>query len=472
MLRNEVQIARGYEFAEVDQLQVEPRPDVLPANAEQRERYVRALAGEATIYGLPSVYQYAQMVGQAVDQSSPSFTGFNRWYHQRDVATPEFRVFKTPNVDTLYSNAWLDLSEGPVSVRVPQIRDRYYTLHFLDAFSNSTNLSSRTVGEKGGDFFVTPPGWEGDVPAGMTRFRVASPYMWILMRILVRPSAEDVEAVRGLQDAVEITPAGDVGQSDFVIASPEAAETDWRSFFAVLDSSLRLNGHPVHEDAYVYRFRSIGLGGPQPLRVDALDSATRRGLETGFADAMQLLQGARSQYAGAVGDTGWISGSGGEDGFNYLRRAIRNLIGTGGNLSEEKVFYAVHATPSGEPLDASTTSYVVRLDPPPPVDGHWSLTLYPTATGLLYPNEIDRYAIAATTPALEYDADGSLTVVIGHERPTNAANWLPAPAGRFYLDLRTWGPSAEVYRREWRPGPVTPVAVTAADTQATSVTSN
>ena len=81
---------------------------------------MRALAAEATVYGLPSVYQYAQMIGQAVDESSPSYTGFNRWYHQRDVATPEFRVFKTPNVDTLYSNAWLDLSEGPVRVRVPR----------------------------------------------------------------------------------------------------------------------------------------------------------------------------------------------------------------------------------------------------------------------------------------------------------------------------------------------------------------
>jgi hypothetical protein len=457
MSQNEVQIARGYEFADVDQLQVEARPDVVPENAGHRERYVRALAAEAAVYGLPSVYQYAQMIGQAVDESSPAFTGFNHWNHQRDVATPEFRVFKTPNVDTLYSNAWLDLSEGPVRIRVPRIQARYYTLHFLDAYSNSTNLSSRTVGEAGGDFLVTPPGWEGEVPDGLTRFRVASPYMWILMRILVRPSPGDVEEVRALQDAVEITPAAHPGRNDFVVVSPEAAEADWRSFFSVLDSSLRLNGHPVHEDAYVYRFRSIGLGGPEPIRIDELDEAMRRGLEAGFTDAMELLQGARSQYAGAVGDTGWISGSGGEDGFNYLRRAIRNLIGTAGNLSEEKVFYAVHATPSGEPLDASTTSYVVRLDPPPPVEGHWSLTLYPTATGFLYPNEIDRYAIAATTPEMEYEADGSLTVVIQHERPANAANWLPAPAGQFYLDLRTWGPRAEVYRREWQPGPVTPV---------------
>jgi hypothetical protein len=451
----EAQVARGYEFSDVDQFQVEARADVVPANAASRERYARALAAEATIYGLPSVYQYAQMVVQAVDASSPTYTGFDAWYHQRDVATPEFDVFKTPNVDTLYSNAWLDLTEGPALIRLPPIRSRYYTLHFLDAYSNSTNLSSRTVGEEGGEFLVTPPDWDGSVPAGATRFRVASPYMWILMRILVHQSPEDVQEVRAVQDAVEIAPAAGVGRGDFVATSPEAAESDWRSFFAVLDFSLRANGHPVHEDAYVYRFRSIGLGGPRPLQLDTLDHGTRRGLETGFADAMELIRGARSQYADAVGDTGWISGSGGEDGFNYLRRAIRNLIGTGGNVTAEKIFFAAHTTASGEPLDASKTSYLVRLDPPPPVDGHWSLTLYPTATGLLYPNEIDRYAIAATTPGLEYDADGSLTVLIQHERPSNAANWLPAPAGEFYLDLRTWEPRAEIRRREWQPGPVT-----------------
>jgi hypothetical protein len=92
------------------------------------------------------------------------------------------------------------------------------------------------------------------------------------------------------------------------------------------------------------------------------------------------------------------------------------------------------------------------------VDGHWSLTIYPTETGLLYSNEIDRYAIAATTSGLEYGPDGSLTVLIRHARPDNTANWLPAPRGEFYLDLRTWEPRAEIRNREWRPGPVTPIA--------------
>jgi hypothetical protein len=454
--RRAAQIARGFDFGEVDQLQIDPRPDVVPANERAREAYARRLAAEATIYGLPSVYQYAQMYVQAVDESSPAYTGFDTWYHQREVATPEFDVFKTPNVDTLYSNAWLDLTEGPALIRVPPIRSRYYTLHFLDAYSNATNLSSRTVGEGGGDFLVTPPRWNGDVPRGATRFRVASPYMWILMRILVGESPGDVDEVRALQDAVEITPTAAVGASEFVVTSPEAAESDWRSFYAALDFSLRANGQPVHEDAYVYRFRSIGIGGRTALDVDALDGATRRGLESGFAEGMEAIESSRAQFAEPVGDTGWISGSAGEDGFNYLRRAIRNFIGTGGNLSAEKVFFFTNRTRAGEPLDASKTSYTITLDPPPPVDGHWSLTIYPTATGLLYPNELDRYAISATTSGLEYGEGGSLTIRVRHDRPDDMANWLPAPRGEFYLDLRTWEPRTEVRNGTWQPGPVTP----------------
>jgi len=290
----QLQLVRGYEFSDVDQFQIEGRPDVVPEHRGSRTAFARMLAMDATIYGLPSVYQYAQMFVQAVDETSPTYTGFDVWFHQRDVSTPEFDAFKTPNVDTLYSNAWLDLSEGPALIRIPPIRSRYYTLHFLDAYSNSTNLSSRTVGPNGGDFLVTPPSWDGTIPAGVTRFRVATPYMWILMRMLVRESVADVEEVRALQDGVEISAMAGVGNGDFVPVSPEAVESDYKSFFLALDSTLRANGHPVHEDAYVYRFRSIGLGANRPLDFDALDEATRAGMEAGFGGAMEVVTGARA----------------------------------------------------------------------------------------------------------------------------------------------------------------------------------
>ena len=90
--------------------------------------------------------------------------------------------------------------------------------------------------------------------------------------------------------------------------------------------------------------------------------------------------------------------------------------------------------------------YTLTFETPPPVDGHWSLTMYPQATGLLYPNEIDRYAVGATTDGL-VSADGIITILIQHDRPDTPGNWLPVPAEPFYVDLRMWEPRPEATRR-------------------------
>jgi hypothetical protein len=444
----------SYDVTEVDQFQAESRPDLRPTDRAAQHAWARLLAADATIYGLPSVYQYAQMYDQAVDPASDKYTGFDVFLHQREMATPAFTAFKTPNVDTLYSNAWLDLTGGPAIVRVPPMGDRYYTLQFLDMYSNATNLSSRTVGPEGGEFLVVPPAWSGEAPDGLQVFRVASPYMWILMRILVREVDGDVDVVRSLQERVTIEPTGPIGLGRFVATSAASVETDWQAFFEVLDACIRANGNPIEEDALTYRFRSIGIGGPEPLDLGAQDEATRAGMEAGFTDAMAILAASRPQVGEPVEGTGWVTGTAGECGFNHLRRALLNVVGTGGNVLDEKKFYAAFTSATGEPLDGSTSDYTVRFDPPPPVAGHWSLTMYPVSTGLLYANEIDRYAVAATTPGLRFDPDGSLTVHIGHRRPSDVANWLPAPSEPFYLDIRTWDPSPEVRNGEWRPGAI------------------
>src|SRR3712207_6312599 len=91
-------VLRSYDLLAVDQLELPPAPDILPADAAHRRSYARMLAMDATIYGLPSVYQYVQLYEQAVDRSNPSYTGFNAFLHQREVSTPSFTAFKTPNV--------------------------------------------------------------------------------------------------------------------------------------------------------------------------------------------------------------------------------------------------------------------------------------------------------------------------------------------------------------------------------------
>jgi hypothetical protein len=450
-----------YDLSAVDQVDFEARPDLRPVDDDARRAVVRMLAMDATIYGLGSVYQYVQLYDQAIDRGSAAYTGFDRFEHQREMTTPEFDVFKTPNVDTLYSNAWLDLTGGPAVVTIPAMGDRYYTLHFLDLYANATNLSSRTVGPGGGTFLVAPPSWNGDAPAGMTVFRVATPIMWILMRILVRDDrAGDDDVVRTLQDGVTVEP-WPVGRPSRVDAGALPAvtvaesESDWRAFFGALDAVIRLAGVPVAEQAYVYRFQALGIGGPDPFDPDALDATSAAAAGEGFADALAVLAAVRKQVGEPVGSTGWVTGTAGQCGFNYLRRALQNFVGTGGNVLAEKKFYAAFTSCDGAPLDASRADYRVRLAPPPPVAGHWSLTMYPVSTGLLYANEIERYAVSATTPGMRLDPDGALTIEISHEPPADGpANWLPAPAEPFYLDIRTWDPSAEVRDGTWQPGPI------------------
>ena len=99
-------------------------------------------------------------------------------------------------------------------------------------------------------------------------------------------------------------------------------------------------------------------------------------------------------------------------------------------------------------LDGNTT-YLMRFEPGdlPPVDAFWSITMY-DADRFLYPNPWQRYSIGDRTPGLQPDPDGGLTLRLSHAVPPDTSNWLPAPAGSFYLILRMYCPRAEA--RTWR----------------------
>jgi hypothetical protein len=127
-----VQPAPSYRLQDVDQFDPILTGDVLPKDPAARRSQARALAMEAVLYGLPSVYQYREMYAQALNRDGPRYVGFNRFVHDRDLAGPDYRAFKSPNSDTLYSNAWLDLTGGPVLIETPDVPLKYYPLNFLD----------------------------------------------------------------------------------------------------------------------------------------------------------------------------------------------------------------------------------------------------------------------------------------------------------------------------------------------------
>ena len=74
------------------------------------------LAADTYIYGYPLVYNLDEIAkfpagtsGLLVRQAAP----YNAFGHVRELATPE-TDFVTPNNDTLYLGAAVDLSDGPL----------------------------------------------------------------------------------------------------------------------------------------------------------------------------------------------------------------------------------------------------------------------------------------------------------------------------------------------------------------------
>jgi hypothetical protein len=401
------------------------------------------------------VLQYVHLYEQAVDRSNPHFTGFAAFRHDRELAGPGYAAFKTPNVDTLYSNAWLDLSAGPVMVDVPAFGSRYYTLNFLDMYSNATNISTGTAGGHGGRYLVATTDWNGEIPPDSTVFRVATGWMWLLLRIFVE-GPQEVPVGRDLQDAVRLTAlsAGATPSRRFPAATVDSVRSDWRSFFQVLDFVLNTTAHPDQEDALVYRFQALGLGTGETWQPDSLDAADQAGMAAGYRDALDAVVSARSSLGVPIPGIGWSRGRPAAYGFNYLRRAATNHVGLGATVVQENQAFMCWFDSAGSPLDGTRGAYELAIPTPPPVDAFWSLTAYDASTLELYPNEIDRYVISNRTPGTRYDEDGTLRVRLATARPDSTENWLPVPAGHFYLCIRAYLPRPELLHGDWTPEPV------------------
>jgi hypothetical protein len=98
-----------------------------------------------------------------------------------------------------------------------------------------------------------------------------------------------------------------------------------------------------------------------------------------------------------------------------------------------------------------TRRYVLQFDAGklPPVATFWNLAMYGSDM-LFVENDFGRYSFGSTTDGLKTAPDGSLTIVIQKDKPSDASNWLPAPAGNFNLTKRLYGPQTPVLDGSYR----------------------
>jgi hypothetical protein len=136
------------------------------------QQEAQGIAVEAYLYFYPLVsVDLTRRVATNVEAGKvPGFGPVNMFHSFAAFPTADFKTVVRPNFDTLYSSAFLDMTKEPVVVSAPDTNGRYYLLPMLDMWSDVfASPGWRTTGTQAGNFLITPPAWNGDVPSGMTR---------------------------------------------------------------------------------------------------------------------------------------------------------------------------------------------------------------------------------------------------------------------------------------------------------------
>jgi len=109
------------------------------------------------------------------------------------------------NHDTLATGGWLDLSQEPQVLHVPDFSGRYYSVQFTDPFNvNFAYVGTRTTGTQAGDYLISGPGWQGQVPGGLTQISSPNNSVLVLGRVLVY-SDSDLSTAYDLARQIQLT---------------------------------------------------------------------------------------------------------------------------------------------------------------------------------------------------------------------------------------------------------------------------
>src|SRR5512132_2327464 len=151
-----------------------------PVTAEISTEEAHAIGVDAYLYFYPLVTMDLTRKQLTNVEPRPGALGapMNTFANVSEYPTADMKVVVRPNFDTLYSSAWLDLTNEPVIVSAPDTGGRYYLLPMLDMWTDVfASPGWRTTGTQAGNFLVAPLGWTGTVPADMTRIGAPTPYV-------------------------------------------------------------------------------------------------------------------------------------------------------------------------------------------------------------------------------------------------------------------------------------------------------
>lgn len=420
----------------------------------QRDKIAAGAA--AYLYGYPLV-----IMDITRSQAAQVFGPENQLRRVRQFPDASFQVVVRPNVDTLYTTAFIDMAQGPWVFEMAANDQRYEVMPFMDAWTNVfASPGTRVSGTGGGRYLLAGPAWRGTVPQGMQLLQSPTRIVWLIGRTQTNGAA-DYPLVHRLQDGLTLHRWTD-GVADGSAATPawqaraatprppvqqvQALSTE--AFFTRLAALMVDNPPSAADGPMLARLSGLGIAPGQPLRWNLLD---RWCVSLGrWAADFQL---ARELQKPRQGVRGWTTPplNLGQYGTDYATRAGVAMVGLGANLPADALYPSARVDAQGAPLEGSRR-YRLHFNAGelPPVKAFWSVTAY-GADDYLIANPLHRHALGDRDP-LVFNADGSLDLWIQADEPAadKKNNWLPVQAGsRFLLNARLYWPGDAALDGRW-----------------------
>jgi hypothetical protein len=136
-------------------------------HAALSEKQARDLGVEAYVYGYPLItMEMTRRVVTNVTAPEGAHAPMGQFANLREYPTASFRDVTAPNADTLYSSAFLDVTNEPYVLSLPDEDGRYYLMPMLSGWTDVFQVpGKRTTGTKAQTYAIT---------AGRARYRPAS----------------------------------------------------------------------------------------------------------------------------------------------------------------------------------------------------------------------------------------------------------------------------------------------------------
>ena len=404
---------------------------------------------DAYVYAFPLVIMDATKISATnTEEAFTKKAPVNQFIHSAALADAQFRTVVTPNVDTIYSQVWYDLSEEPMVYELPET-DRFCKVQVLDGWTNTA-----AVLDKAGAYAITLSTWEGELPEGVTRIDVPTSMAWSITRIVLS-GEEDLPNVHAIQEKMKLMPLSDYISGDTYepprgsyseendyIPVDKVLSMDPVTFFNKANELMVKNSPAAADKEMLEKIAAVNIGPGMEFDTSVLTGDVAENWKTMLTEVRLKLIKEGQKFSKKLGQWDYFGEPIGDFNTEYVYRALVALAGLGANTVEVALYPKIEQDADGNTLTGEK-SYILHLESYPQVleGGFWSVTAYGD-DDFLIDNPIDRYCINDRS-GLQANDDGSVDIILSEDAPENTTNWLPVGDGGFHLYMRIYTPDMD-----------------------------